>query len=77
MIKLLLLLSTLIFTGCVTKRGISTQYYNDCKEYYDLQGFYHKDCDGEIITYKKISETGGMIIDKYVGKEEVIKGNVW
>ena len=77
MIKILLLLTALFFTGCVTKRGISAQYYNDCKEYYDLQGFYHKDCDGEVVTYKEISDAGGKVIDKFVDKKEKPKGNVW
>ena len=50
MIKLLLLITALLFTACVNKRGISAKYYSECKEYYDLQGFYHKDCNDEIVT---------------------------
>jgi len=39
--------------GCVNKHGISMKYYSDCKEYYDLQGYYHKECgEDDIITYK-------------------------
>ena len=77
MIKILLLITALFFTACVNKRGISATYYSDCKEYYDLQGFYHKTCDDEIVTYKGVSEAGGKVIDKFVGKKEKPKGNVW
>jgi len=38
----------LIFTnGCLypNETGVSKWYYNDCKEYYDLAGRYHKECD--------------------------------
>nr|WP_306810975.1 hypothetical protein [Campylobacter helveticus] len=32
-------------TGCfVNERGISSRYYDDCKEYYDASGAYHKEC---------------------------------
>jgi len=44
----------LFFSGCVNERGISARYYNDCREYYDLQGYYHKKCDENIIDYKDI-----------------------
>ena len=45
MIKItLLLLTALLFSACVNKHGISLKYYSDCEEYYDLQGYYHKDC---------------------------------
>ena len=77
MIKILLLITALLLTACVNKRGISAKYYSDCKEYYDLQGFYHKDCNDEIVTYKEVKEAGGKIIDAYTGKKEKPKGNVW
>lgn len=78
MIKLLLLLTALLFTSCINKSGISMNYYNDCKEYYDLQGFYHKDCKDEIVTYREIKETGTKIIDTLIGEEkEPPKPNVW
>ena len=76
MIKILLLTTVLLFTACVNKRGISAKYYSDCKEYYDLQGFYHKDCNDEILTYQEMKETGGKIIDAYVGKKEKPRSNV-
>ena len=56
MIKtILLIISTLLLTGCMNKHGISAKYYSDCKEYYDLQGYYHKECgEDDIVTYKTI-----------------------
>ena len=52
---LLLFLLPLLFSGCVSKRGISLKYYNDCEEYYDLQGYYHTKCDDEgMVTYKSM-----------------------
>ena len=58
MIKILLLLIfSLLFSGCVNKHGISAKYYSDCNEYYDLQGYYHKDCgDDDIVTYKQVGD---------------------
>jgi hypothetical protein len=48
---------SILFSGCVNKHGISAKYYSDCKEYYDLQGYYHKECGkDDIITYKEIGE---------------------
>jgi hypothetical protein len=72
MIKYLLLLSIpLLFSACVNKHGVSIKYYSDCKEYYDLQGYYHKDCgDDDIVTYKTVGEL-------IKGKEPEPEGNVW
>ncbi len=57
----LLLTSTLFLvflTGCVNKHGISAKYYSDCQEYYDLQGYYHKECGkDDIITYDEIKDS--------------------
>jgi len=53
MIKLLFLtLAILLLSGCANRRGISMKYYNDCREYYDLQGVHHKVCDENIVDYK-------------------------
>ena len=73
MIKIsLLILTLIIFTGCVGKRGISLKYYNDCEEYYDMQGYYHKKCDDEgMLTYKTIKDA---FKEK---KKEDTKNNVW
>jgi len=65
-------------SGCLNKHGISAHYYSDCKEYYDMQGYYHKECgEKDIITYK---ELGNKIEKKYnslTDKKEPPKPNVW
>lgn len=42
-----------LFQGCfwINQRGVSDRYYNDCKEYYDVAGVYHKSCDKNIINW--------------------------
>ena len=72
MIKITLLISTIfLFSGCVNKHGISAKYYSECKEYYDLQGFYHKECgEDDIVTYKEMG-------DFFKKKDDTPKGNVW
>jgi len=79
MIKITLLISTILFfSACVNKHGISAKYYSDCKEYYDLQGFYHKECGkDDIITYKEIGDGTQKAIDYVISKDEKPKGNVW
>lgn len=75
---ILLIISTLLLGGCMNKHGISAKYYSDCKEYYDLQGYYHKECgEDDIITYKEIGEASEEIINSWTGKEEKPRGNVW
>lgn len=56
---LILVIISLFFTGClyVNDRGVSTQLYNGCKEYYDSMGVYHKDCDENIVDYKDVTDT--------------------
>ncbi len=74
MIKILLIITALFFTACVNKHGISAKYYSDCKEYYDLQGYYHKECGkDDVITYKEMDET----IDNILHEEDKPQGNVW
>ena len=51
-----LLLLPIMFTGCFNDRGISLRYYNECEEYYDVQGYYHKQCDKNLVDYKEIQE---------------------
>ena len=66
-----LILSTFFLSGCVNKHGISAKYYSDCKEYYDLQGYYHKECgDDDVVTYKEMKE----LIKK---KKPEPTSNVW
>lgn len=55
--KLSILLFIIVnFSGCVyfNDRGVSLQRYNDCKEYYDSMGVYHKKCDENLIDYDDI-----------------------
>ena len=72
MIKIsLLIMLSILFSACVNKHGISAKYYSDCKEYYDLQGYYHKECgEDDIMTYKEIGEI-------FKKKEPEPEGNVW
>lgn len=52
----LLFLLPIFFTGCFNDRGISLRYYNDCEEYYDTQGYYHKRCDKNLADYSEIKD---------------------
>jgi len=57
---ILILIPLFLFQGCLyfNDRGVSGRYYNDCKEYYDGMGIYHKDCDENIIDYNTITNIG-------------------
>ena len=76
MYKYLIIIPALfLFSGCFNKHGISAKYYSDCKEYYDLQGYYHKECgEDDIITYKKMGEVADKVIN---GEKEEPQGNVY
>ena len=70
-IFLMLLFVTLSFSACLNKTGISLKYYSDCKEEYDLQGYYHKECGKDnLIEYHEIKKV-------FQKKEEQPKDNVW
>ncbi|WP_231723670.1 hypothetical protein [Campylobacter iguaniorum] len=47
------ILLAFLLQGClwVNERGISNRYYNDCKEYYDAAGIYHKTCDENLVDW--------------------------
>lgn len=51
-----LLFPILLLSGCFNDRGISLRYYNDCEEYYDMQGYLHKKCDKNIVNYSEMYE---------------------
>ncbi|WP_366089119.1 hypothetical protein [Sulfurimonas sp.] len=72
MIKYTLLIALLLLsTACVNKHGISAKYYSDCKEYYDMQGYYHKECgEDDIVTYKTLGKA-------FKKKEPQSNDNVW
>jgi hypothetical protein len=79
MTKIIFFLMTLsiFFTGCINKHGVSAKYYSDCKEYYDLQGYYHKECgEDDIFTYKEAKEGAIKVIKEIQDKKEPQK-NVW
>ncbi len=56
--KILILILPFLLTGClyVNNRGIDNRYYNDCKEYYDSMGIYHKTCDKNLIEYQDVKD---------------------
>lgn len=72
MIKItLLLFITLFFSACANKHGISAKYYSDCEEYYDVQGYYHKECGkDDIVSYKAIGDSVKSVVDDLVGDKE-------
>jgi hypothetical protein len=56
-ITTLSIITIVLFSGCVNKHGISAKYYSDCEEYYDMQGYYHKECGkDDIVTYEKMGD---------------------
>ena len=57
LMKILLIFALpFILTGCLyfNNRGISNEYYNECHEYYDSMGVYHKNCDKNLVEYKDV-----------------------
>lgn len=55
--SIVLLTLSISFSGCVNKHGVSLKYYSDCDEYYDMQGYYHKECGkDDLFTYKEAAE---------------------
>lgn len=55
--RFLLLGLSFLFTACyVNERGISANYYNDCKAYYDAAGVYHKACDENIVDFSDVKK---------------------
>ena len=47
-----------VFSGCLyfTDSGVSTKLYNDCKEYYDAQGNYVKECPKNLFDYEDLDK---------------------
>ena len=55
--KKLLFILPIFFSACyVNERGVSARYYNDCREFYDASGMYHKVCDENIIDFADIKK---------------------
>lgn len=53
---LLLTLALTFFSGCMNKTGVSATYYRNCQEYYDYEGYYHKDCDPNMFEYEDVKK---------------------
>jgi len=55
---ILFIISLFFLSGCVyvNDRGIDMHYYNQCKEYYDSMGIYHKTCDKNLIEFKDVKD---------------------
>ncbi|MDF1882244.1 hypothetical protein JHD50_13195 [Sulfurimonas sp. MAG313] len=58
-----IIIALIFFSGCLNKRGISSTYYNDCREYYDARGYYHKKCDENIVDYSDMAKGAGKAYD--------------
>jgi len=67
---LLWLLTLIVFSGCFNERGISMRYYNNCEEYYDSQGYYHKKCDDNILNYSDVKKV-------FTSSDTEISPKVW
>ncbi|MBD3799080.1 hypothetical protein [Sulfuricurvum sp.] len=65
----LLILLPMLMSGCFNERGVSLKYYNNCEEYYDMQGYYHKQCDKNLVDYKDV-------IDAIKPAQNPIRGSV-
>ncbi|MDD3466118.1 MAG: hypothetical protein PHE67_03135 [Campylobacterales bacterium] len=48
--RVFLLIIPLFFAGCYSKCGITSEYYCDCKEYYDVEGNFHRECPDDIVS---------------------------
>ena len=53
-----ILILPFFFSGClyVNERGIDTRYYNNCVEYYDSMGIYHKKCDENLLEFQDVKD---------------------
>jgi hypothetical protein len=57
MLKLLFInLIIIFFSGCLNERGISSKYYDECREYYDVQGTYHKVCPKNMVEFEEMRQ---------------------
>ena len=50
------MLPLIFFSACLNKRGISSSYYNECREYYDSRSYYHKDCDENLVEFDELND---------------------
>lgn len=54
---LTLLLAAFIFEGCLNAQASSYSLYENCNEYYDSRGFYHKDCKKNKLDKRKLKKS--------------------
>ena len=59
-----LIVPLLFFSACMNKRGISANYYNECREYYDARGYYHKLCDKNLVEFTEMKKGISNIYDE-------------
>jgi len=54
---LIFTLLSLMLNGYIylNERGILGRYYNECSEFYDATGTYHKECDENLIDYRELN----------------------
>jgi len=65
------IVALLMFQGCINKCGVSSRFYSKCKEYYDSNGVYHKECKNDI--YDGCNNTPN---DYKIGGSESMIGNL-
>jgi len=55
---ILLALISLFLHGCFyfNDEGISTKLYSECKEYYDADGNYKKECPKNLVNYSDLDK---------------------
>jgi len=54
---LTLALIAFIFQGCLNAQAPSYSLYENCNEYYDSRGFYHKDCKENKLDKRKLRKS--------------------
>jgi len=54
---LTLLLTAVIFQGCLNAQAPAYNLYTNCNEYYDSRGFYHKECDNNVLDKRKLKKS--------------------
>ncbi len=62
----------ILFSGCLyfNEQGISTHLYDDCKEYYDLCGNYHKECPKAFLEYHEVPKAISDIKNEIYNKSQ-------
>lgn len=63
-----LVISGIFLSGCFNDRGVSLRYYDNCEEYYDLQGYFHKKCDPNLFDYSDVKEAIKPVQDPRIGE---------